>query len=249
MRINKYIASSGETSRRKGDELIKQGKVKVNGVLITEPGYDVLDSDVVEVEGRVLKPERKQIYLILNKPKGYITTASDDRGRPTVLDLATDIHERIFPVGRLDYQTSGLLILTNDGDFANMITHPKHKLYKTYHAKVRGLVSRGTIEKLRRGVRIEDGVTAPARVEILKQGERNTLLEIQIYEGRNRQIRRMCQEVGHEVVDLQRIAIGNVGMGHLKSGHYKKMSLQEVERLKQEAGGTSVKKQRGEQRP
>ena len=237
MRINKYIAACGIASRRKGDELIQEGRVSVNGLTVLEPGLPIVEGDVVEVDGQVIRPEKKSVYIMLHKPKGYITTASDEWGRPTVLDLTSDISQRIFPIGRLDYNTSGLLILTNDGEFANLMMHPRNKIYKTYLARVSGTMMRETAERMKKGVEIDGVRTAPALVEILKQGDRSTMLQIQIYEGRNRQIRKMCEAVGHPVLELHRSAIGGLSLGHLKEGHYKNLSPKEVELLKRTALG------------
>lgn len=237
MRINKYIATCGVTSRRKADELIEAGKVSVNGLVVKEPGRQIVDGDVVEVEGQIVRLEKKMVYIMLNKPRGYVTTASDEKGRPTVLDLTSDISQRIFPIGRLDYNTSGLLIMTNDGEFANLMMHPRNKMYKTYLVRVSGTMTRVTAERMKHGVEIDGVRTAPALVELLKQGDRSTLLQIQIYEGRNRQIRKMCEAVGHPVLELHRHAIGNLTLGHLKEGHYKNLSPAEVEMLKRAALG------------
>ncbi|MBR2778914.1 MAG: rRNA pseudouridine synthase, partial [Firmicutes bacterium] len=208
MRLNKYIAHSGVASRRKADELIAAGKVRING----QPagiGSDVKDGDVVEVNGQVIHPEKRMVYYMLNKPVGYITTVSDDHGRPTVLDLMPDIKERIYPVGRLDYNTSGLLIITNDGDLANRLMHPSKKIYKTYVATVKGLFTMANAAALKRGVDIGDAwKTMPAEVEILRQNNASSVVKIQISEGRNHQVRRMFQAVGHDVVELERTAIG-----------------------------------------
>ena len=164
MRLNKYIAQAGIASRRKADELIINGNVKINGLPVKELGTDVKEGDVVEVNGRRIEAEGKKVYIALNKPLGYVTTSSDDKDRATVLDLVADIPERIFPVGRLDYNTSGLLILTNDGDFAYRLTHPKHHVYKTYRAVVQGQLSNERIARLRKGVDIGGFVTSPAIV-------------------------------------------------------------------------------------
>lgn len=231
MRLNKYIAHSGVCSRRKADELIQQGLVKVNG-LKAEPGYDVVDGDVVDVNGRIIKPEKRLVYYLLNKPAGYITTVDDEQDRPTVLELMPDIEERIYPVGRLDYNTSGMLIMTNDGDLAYRLTHPKSKVFKTYRALVGGLLTIHESRKLERGVMVDGRKTLPARVKILKQNESNTLVEIQIQEGRNRQVRKMFEAVGHKVIALDRIAIGNMKMAHLKQGQYRKLSQNEIQYLK-----------------
>ena len=231
MRLNKYIAMAGLASRRKADELTLAGKVRVNGSVFTEPGYDVQPGDVVEVNGRAIEPVKHHVYLMLNKPKGYITTVEDDRERPTVMELVGDVAERVFPVGRLDYNTSGLLLLTNDGAFAYQMTHPKHELVKTYRARVTGVLSDERLARLRKGVDIGGFVTSPARVEVLKQVERSAVVEIKIHEGKNRQIRKMFATVGNKVIDLERTAIGDLHMSHLRSGHYRKLTRQEVERL------------------
>ena len=231
MRLNKYISSSGVTSRRKADELTQNGNVKVNGITIKEMGYQVQEDDIVEVNGQIIKPTKKKVYIALNKPPGYITTVSDEQGRPTVMALVTDVQERIFPVGRLDYETSGLLIMTNDGEFFNELAHPNKKTKKTYRALVSGTVSNERIAKLRNGVDIGGYVTAKAWVKLIKQMKTTAVLEITIQEGKNRQIRKMCKAVGNKVIELQRIAIGDVMLGRLKEGHYRKLTQEEIKSL------------------
>lgn len=233
MRLNKYIAQAGLASRRKADQLIAAGKVKINGVVRAELGYDVKPEDRVEVEGRIIQPVTKLITVLLNKPKGYITSTSDEYQRPTVFELVEDIDQRLFPIGRLDYNTSGLLLMTNDGDLAYKITHPKHLIWKTYRARVVGVLSQDKVNKLRNGVDIGGFKTSKAQVQVLRQGERSTLVEIKIHEGKNRQIRKMFAAVGNKVVDLERIAIGDLLLGHLKEGHYRKLNPREIEYLKQ----------------
>lgn len=232
MRLNKYIAQAGIASRRKADELTIQGKVRINGAVMKEPGYDVAEDDVVEVNGHVVKHDAKKVYIMLNKPKGYITSANDDKDRPTVLDLVADIEERLFPVGRLDYNTSGMLLLTNDGDLAYKLSHPKHHIYKTYRARISGQLSNEKLAKLRNGVDIGGFVTSKAVVNVIKQSERSAVVEIKIYEGKNRQVRKMFAAVGNKVLDLERIAIGELYLGHLKQGHYRKLNHKEIEYLK-----------------
>lgn len=232
MRLNKYIAQAGIASRRKADELIASGNVKINGLVVRELGTDVKEGDVVEVNGKRIEPAEKKVYIVLNKPLGYVTTSSDDKDRATVLDLVADIPERVFPVGRLDYNTSGLLIMTNDGDLAYRLTHPKHHVYKTYRALVQGVLSRERIAKLRKGVDIGGFVTSPAQVQVIKQGERSAIVEIKIYEGKNRQVRKMFAAVGNKVNTLERIAIGEIRLGRMKEGHYRKLTREEVEYLK-----------------
>lgn len=232
MRINKYIAQAGVASRRKADELIAAGNVKINGLVLKEPGYDVVEGDVVEVNGRRIQAEEKKVYILLNKPIGYVTTVSDDKERPTVMDLVKDVDARIFPVGRLDYNTSGMLIMTNDGDFAYKVTHPKHELTKTYRARVAGVLSTEKVWKLRNGVDIGGFVTSKARVDVVKGLPKSTIVEITIHEGKNRQVRKMFKAVGNNVQELERIAIGNIRLGRLAEGHYRKLTREEVEYLK-----------------
>ena len=232
MRLNKYIAQAGIASRRKADDLISCGNVKINGAVVKELGTDVKEGDVIEVNGRRITASEKKVYVLLHKPLGYVTTSSDEKDRATVLDLVADVPERIFPVGRLDYNTSGLLILTNDGELAYRLTHPKHHVYKTYRAQVQGVLSNERIARLRRGVDIGGFVTSPAQVKVIKQGERSALVEIQIYEGKNRQVRKMFAAVGNKVTALQRIAMGDIRLGRLMEGHYRKLTREEIEYLK-----------------
>ena len=232
MRLNKYIAEAGEASRRKADELTLAGCVRINGRVMKEPGYDVLPEDVVEVNGKVIRPASKKVYLMLNKPKGYITTVKDEQGRPTVMELLTDVAERVFPVGRLDYQTTGLLLLTNDGELAQKLAHPLHKVPKTYRARVTGVLSDQRLSRLRNGVDIGGYVTAKARVAVLKQNEKSATVEIEIHEGKNRQVRKMFTAVDCKVQELQRVSVGQLQLGRLMEGHYRKLTRQEIEYLK-----------------
>lgn len=231
MRLNKYIAQAGVASRRKADALIAAGKVKVGGRTVAELGFDVADGQTVSVEGREIAPAAKHVYLVLNKPKGYITTTEDERGRPTVMELVRDAPGRVFPVGRLDEKTTGLLIMTNDGDFANRLTHPKHGLEKTYRAHISGALSKEKLAKLRKGVDIGGYVTAPAYAEAVKQGANTAVVEIRICEGKNRQIRKMFAAIGCRVTELERTAVGGVRLGRLKQGHTRKMTRAEIELL------------------
>ena len=231
MRINKYIASAGVTSRRKADELIEEGKVKVNGAVLMNPGYHVEDGDVVEVEGMVVQPETKLVYYLLNKPTGYVTSTSDEEGRAVVTELVPD-NIRVFPVGRLDYNTSGLLILTNDGELSNKLMHPKHEFNKTYIARVNGIVSRAEAARLAKGIDIGGFVTSPADVELLRHDKNSTVAKITIHEGKNRQVRRMFKAIGHPVEELTRVGLGNLTIGKLAVGQCRKLSPAEVEYLK-----------------
>lgn len=232
MRINKYIAQAGIASRRKADQLIMSGNVKVNGAVMKEPGYDVAESDKVEVNGRLLENRTKLEYVLINKPAGMVTTVSDDKDRLTVMDVVKDIDARLFPVGRLDYNTSGALIMTNDGDMAYRLTHPKHEVYKTYRARVAGVLSNEKAAKLRKGVDIGGFVTSRAKVNIIKGNQHSTIVEISIREGKNRQVRKMFAAVGNPVQELERIAIGEIRLGHLRPSHYRKLTREEIEYLR-----------------
>ncbi|MEI3502735.1 MAG: pseudouridine synthase [Anaerovoracaceae bacterium] len=176
MRLNKYIAAAGVCSRRKADELIANGNVRINGAVMKEMGYDVADSDTVQVNGRTISAASKKVYVAVNKPLGYITSMDDDRSRATVAELVADIPERLFPVGRLDYNTTGLLIMTNDGDLTYTLTHPKHEVWKTYIATVSGVISDNRIARLRKGVDIGGFVTSPAKVRVIKQMPRHAVV-------------------------------------------------------------------------
>lgn len=232
MRINKYIAQSGICSRRKADELIANGNVKVNGAVLKEHGYELCEDDKVEVNGRLLDAKQKLEYVLINKPLGMVTTVSDDKERLTVMDVVKDIDARLFPVGRLDYNTSGALIMTNDGELAYRLTHPKHEVYKTYRVRVAGILSNEKAARLRKGVDIGGFVTSKARVSIIKGTQHSTIVEISIHEGKNRQVRKMFKAIGNPVQELERIAIGDIRLGHLKPGHYRKLTREEVEYLK-----------------
>lgn len=232
MRINKYIASCGVTSRRKADDLIQAGKVAVNGAIMRKPGYDVQPGDEVICDGRKISLEVGKTYILLNKPVGYVTTTSDDKNRPTVLDLIQDEDRRIFPVGRLDYNTSGLLILTNDGDVANKLVHPSKELDKTYRAVISGILTHGKIARLEKGVDIGGFRTSPAKVEVLKHNRNSTVVDITIHEGKNHQVRRMFKAIDTPVQTLERIKIGKLVIGRLAVGGYRKLGPAEVEYLK-----------------
>ena len=238
MRINKYIALSGVCSRRKADELIIAGQVKVNGKTLREAGYQVKERDIVMVAGEPIQPVKAYTYILLNKPKGVITSVKDDRGRITVTDILaenpdiTDEAPRLFPVGRLDYDTSGVLLLTDDGDLTFRLTHPKHEFPKTYHALVQGVMSREKELKLVRGVDIGGFVTSRAKVRTPRIKANTSLVEITIHEGKNRQVRRMFDAVGNPVIELQRVAFGKIQLGHLKEGGVRKLTTKEVEYLR-----------------
>lgn len=238
MRINKYIAASGVCSRRKADDLIETGQVKVNGQILKEAGYQVKDGDIVIVSGEIIQPVKNYTYILLNKPKGVITSVKDDRGRLTVLDLLsenpdiTDEARRLFPVGRLDFDTSGILLLTDDGDLTFKLTHPRHEFPKTYQALVQGVMSRERELKLVRGVDIGGFVTSKARVRTLKVKSNTSLVEITIHEGKNRQVRKMFEAVGNPVIDLKRVSFGEIQLGHLKEGAFRKLTNKEIQYLR-----------------
>ena len=231
IRLQKYMADSGIASRRKCEEYILQGRVKVNGQTVNELGTKVNPSiDKVEFNNKLISNEQDNVYILLNKPIGYVTTANDQFDRPTVLDLIKGVKQRIVPVGRLDMYTSGALILTNDGDFVYKVTHPKHEIEKTYTVTLKGEIQQEAIEKLRTGVEIEDYITKPAKVKILKIDKEKNIsrLEIIIHEGKNRQVRKMCEAVGQSVMALHRSKIGNVGVKDLKIGEWRYLGRNEV---------------------
>ncbi len=228
-RLQKFMADCGVASRRKCEALITSGNVSVNDITVTELGTKVEDDDVVKVNGRVIKLVSKKIYIMMNKPVGYLTSVGDDRGRNTVMDLIEgEISTRVFPVGRLDFDTEGLLIMTNDGELANNLMHPKKNVEKTYKVVIDKVPSPIDIEKLKRGVVIDGRKTHPAKVDWLKD---NTLL-ITIHEGRNRQVRKMCESLGFTVNYLQRISIGNLKLGNVPLGRWRHLSINEVNYLK-----------------
>ena len=230
LRLQKYLANCGIASRRKCEEYIIQGKVQVNGKTITEIGTKVdPEKDVIKFEGREVRENKKLVYILLNKPIGYVTTVDDQFNRDTVLDLVK-VKERIVPVGRLDMYTSGALILTNDGDFVYKVTHPKHEIDKTYTVTLKGIVQNSEVEQLRNGVQIEDYVTKPAKVKILKTDPEKDIsrLEITIHEGKNRQVRKMCEAVGRKVLALHRSKIGNIGVKDLELGKWRYLTDKEV---------------------
>ena len=234
VRLQKYIAMSGAASRRAAEALIDEGRVKVNGSTVTEQGVKVeIGADKVSLDGEELKVKNKHYYIMLNKPVGYVTTVNDQFDRPTVIDLVrTDLKDvRLFPVGRLDYDTEGLLLLTNDGDFAYHVTHPKFNTDKTYIAKLKGGITIKGINHLKNGVKIDDYTTAPAEVSIKDAVDGYVFAEITIHEGNNRQVRRMFEAVGSKVTALQRIKIGAVELGNLPLGRWRHLTSHEVNYL------------------
>ena len=230
VRLQKFMAECGVASRRKSEELIEMGKVKINGH-VAQIGDKVNPKrDIVTVRGKKINKADRMYYFMLNKPRGYVTTVSDELGRKTVMDLV-DCKARIYPVGRLDKDSEGLLILTNDGSFANALTHPKHNYAKVYRVTVRPLVNDEILDKLRNGIEIDGRMTAPCDVNIITEEEGRVVLEFILREGRNRQIRKMCEAVNLEVARLKRISIGPVKLGMLQTGKYRELTDNEVKKL------------------
>ena len=231
MRINKLLSSLGIASRRAIDKYIEEGRIKVNGV-IASTGIDVTEEDEIYIDNKKIETNRieEKVYFMLNKPLEVLSASSDDRGRKTVVDLIkTD--KRIFPIGRLDYMTSGLILLTNDGELFNRLVHPKSEIYKKYYIKVFGEVKKEEIEELKKGVLLEDGKTLPAKVSGIKYDKNKTSMYISIREGRNRQIRRMIEKFGYKVLMLRREKIGELSLGDLKEGKYRELTREEIEYL------------------
>ena len=231
-RLQKILARAGISSRRAAEEMITAGRVAVNGRVVTELGSKADPGrDAITLDGRPVRPATRNVYILLYKPAGYVTTMKDPQGRPVVTDLLKGANERLFPVGRLDYNTEGLLLITNDGAWANTLAHPRHEVDKEYHVRVRGEVSTEQTDSLAAGVVLEDGPTAPARVHQIKASDNNTWLSVVIHEGRFRQVRRMCEAVGLSVVRLKRVRYGSLALGDLKPGEYRVLSDSEARTL------------------
>ena len=233
MRLQKYLARAGVASRRACEAIILAGRVSVNGAVVTELGTKVVpERDTVEVDGKVVLLGDSQVILMLNKPKGYLTSMSDPFSRACVSDLIpTDRYPGIFPVGRLDRNTTGLLLFTTDGELGNKLLHPREHVDKTYHALVAGHVSSDALRQLESGVVLEDGITSPAKAEVIKKTKKNTWLSLTIHEGRKRQVRRMCDAVGFPVKELQRVSFGPLSLGDLKQGSYRELTAVECREL------------------
>ncbi|OON93312.1 MAG: pseudouridine synthase [Candidatus Epulonipiscium fishelsonii] len=232
MRLQKYLAQAGVASRRKCEEYISQGRIKINGEIITSQGLQIEENDKVMFDNKLVTLEKHKVYYILNKPVGYITTVSDENNRKTIMEILPKIKERIFPIGRLDFNTSGLLIITNDGDLTYKLTHPKHELSKTYLVTVSGRLPADILLNLERGVDIGGYTTLPAHVNLISQQDTQTVFELTIKEGKNRQIRRMCEAIGYEVVSLKRISIGKLNLSRLKNGEIRMLTKNEINYLK-----------------
>ncbi len=232
MRLAKYLAHAGVASRRAAEEIVRAGRVTVGGEVVTDPARDVGDHDAVTVDGRRVAGAEERVVWLVNKPAGVVSTARDTHGRPTVVSLVDAGGARLYPVGRLDADSTGLILLTNDGELAHALTHPSFEVPKTYRVRVaRAPVSDRAVRRLREGVQLEDGMTAPARVRRVGPDE----LEITIHEGRNRQVKRMCEEVGHRVLSLERIAFGPLRLGDLRRGGARRLTGSELDRLRRRA--------------
>ena len=244
VRLQKYLAECGVASRRKCEELIDQGKVRVNGKVASIGDKVDPKHDTISVSGKKIVRQKTFTYVMLNKPRGFITTMNDEMERKCVAQLVADVPARVYPVGRLDRDSEGLLLFTNDGAFANAMTHPSKHVPKTYRVTVRPSVSQEQLTALTQGVIIDDGVTAPAEVRVVTREENRVVLEIVLYEGRNRQIRKMCEALGLEVARLRRTAIGTVKLGMLKQGDWRDLTEDEVRKLQLAAGMIREKKTR-----
>ena len=231
-RLQKVIANSGYTSRRKAEELITNNHVKVNGEIVNTLGIKVDDNDIIEIDGEVLKTDTLKEYYLLNKPREVICSVSDDKGRKTVIDLIKT-NTRIYPVGRLDYDTTGLIILTNDGELANILMHPKHKIQKTYIAKIDGILNEEDFKQIRKGIKIDERILKVDHMKVkeIDKQKNTSLVEVTIHEGRNHIVRKLFATLGYDVLKLSRIAYGSLTLGNLKSGEYRTLSHDEVKSL------------------
>ncbi len=238
-RIQKILAKAGIASRREAERMVMDGRVMVNGKIIDALGFkaDPL-KDHVKVDGRRVAPFEPKIVLLLNKPRGYLSTIKDPEGRPTVMDLLRNVRCRVYPVGRLDFDAEGLLLLTNDGELANILTHPKFSIPKTYLVKVGGIPEEKKLARLKRGVMLEDGKARVVSCSILRQGEKNSWLRIVVTEGRNRLVKRMFAAIGHSVLKLKRIQLGPIQLGDLPFGQYRYLTPEEIAKLKKLMAGS-----------
>ena len=236
MRLQKYMADCGVASRRKSEELIAAGKVKVNGVIASVGDKVDPKNDTISVNGRKLTKDKNYVYLMLHKPRGYVTTMSDEMDRKCVAELVADVGKRIYPIGRLDRDSEGLLLFTNDGEFANALTHPSRHISKTYRVSVKPAITEDQLTVLTSSLMINGKKTLPAEVRIINREAEKTTLEIILYEGRNRQIRRLCEEAGLETARLKRLSIGQLTLGGLKVGEYRHLTHDEISLLKRQSG-------------
>ncbi len=237
VRLNRFLSMCGIASRRKAEILIENSRISVNGIIIRDPAYKVdPDKDIVTLDGKVIKPERKR-YIILNKPCCYLTALGKDKhGKKTIEELIKDIKERVYPVGRLDYNSEGLLLLTNDGELANRILHPRYKLPKVYMVEVKGLIGKKILKRIKEGTELEDGFAKPDKVDVIRFRKGNTILRIVFHEGRKHLVKRYLAKFGHPVIKLKRIAIGPIRLGSLKPGEYRDLTEKEISDLKKAVG-------------
>lgn len=241
-RLQKYIAATGYTSRRKAEELINQGRVSVNGKVVTEMGTKVKSGDIIEVDGTIITGENK-VYYLFYKPKNCICSLSDELNRPTVIDFFSEVKERIYPVGRLDYDTTGVLLLSNDGEFTNMIIHPRYHLEKIYEVSINGLINGEQLHQLESGIYLEGTKTLPCKIRVTGKDieHKTTMLQIKLYEGKNRQVKKMFESLGFRVKRLHRISVGGINLKGLKPGQYRLLKPQEVKDLRNKVNNKPIK--------
>lgn len=233
VRLQKFLAQGGVASRRKAETMIRAGRISIDGIVVTEMGVTVNpETQQVRCDGRIVEPDKEQsIYILLNKPRGYVTTLSDPQGRPIVSSLINDVKTRVFPVGRLDLDSEGALLMTNDGNLAQKITHPSHETTKTYETLVKGSPDKASLSRLQQGIMLDGRKTWPARITLIKRKEQSSLYRVIIHEGRKRQIRLMFQAIGHPVIRLKRTAYGKLTLGSLKSGSYRFLTSNELKKV------------------
>jgi len=235
VRLNKFLAQVGIASRREVDKMIVEGKIKVNGRVIKELGYKIDEvSDWIDIEGKRIKRKDGFIYILLNKPKGVLVTLKDPFRRPTVIQLLPKLGRRVFPVGRLDYDSEGLLLLTNDGEIAHRLAHPRFKIRRVYHVQVKGHPESSSISRLEKGIYLDDKKTGPTKMTCLSRGKKKSLFRVEIQEGRKREVRRMFAVIGHPVLQLKRISYGGVKMGKMKRGEWRFLTRDEISLLKKQ---------------
>ncbi len=243
VRLQKFLAGAGVASRRKAEEYIAQGRVKVDGKVVTAMGLQIVpDKQKVFFDNKEVRTEKKTVYILLNKPKGYVTTLSDPQGRPIVSSLLPGIKERVFPVGRLDLDTEGALLLTNDGELAQRILHPSNEVFKTYEARVKGVPSPASLRALEKGIMLEEKKTAPARARIKRKNKQNSVIIITIHEGRKRQVKKMLQAVGHPVQSLKRLAYGQLGLDNLEVGKFRFLHQNDIKKIFSKKSSLQTKK-------
>ena len=232
MRLQKYLALSSVASRRGAEAMIAAGRVSVNGQVVTVMGVEVNEGDIVAVDGAAVSPDAAFVYILLYKPRSVVSTVHDPQGRRTVLSFLPKMPVRLYPVGRLDYDTEGALLLTNDGELAHRMTHPSYEVEKVYRVRLSGYLTDEQVSRLRQGIELDDGLTAPAQVEMLSRAANESLLTLTLHEGRNRQVKRMVEAVGHRVVALERLQVGLIGLEGLQPGQWRYLTAQEVEHLR-----------------